>query len=233
MSGKLYLVPSFLGETDAGSVFPEINREVVSRIHYFIVEEERTARRFLKKIVPSIIIDDLTFFVLNEHTREEEILHYLDAAAEGNEIALLSEAGMPCVADPGAMVVRLAHETGVPVIPLVGPSSVFLSLAASGFNGQSFAFHGYLPIDKVQRARKIRELEMAVRSGQTQIFIETPYRNTAMFEALLQTCRPDTLLCIGCDITMPTESIVTSTISSWKKRKPDLHKRPAVFLLGQ
>lgn len=233
MTGKLFLIPAFLGEGDADSVFPATNKHIAGNIHHYIVEDERSARRFLKKLNPAIVIDQLTFYLLDEHTRDEEILHYLDATKDGNDMGLLSEAGMPCIADPGAMVVRMAHELGVSVIPLTGPSSIFLALAASGFNGQSFAFHGYLPIEKPSRAKKIKELEQMAHRGQTQIFIETPYRNIAMFDAIVQTCRPDTMLCIACDVSLESESIHTRSVATWKHHKPDIHKRPAIFLLGQ
>lgn len=232
MKGNLYLIPSFLGGGEAGNVFPGFNLETAGRLRYFIVEDERTARRFLKKIAPAIIIDDLSFYLLNEHSREEDLLHHLDPALNGEDIGLVSEAGMPCIADPGALVVRRAHELGIRVIPMIGPSSIMLALAASGMNGQSFAFHGYLPIDKPARSRRLKELENAARQGQTQLFIETPYRNSAMLDAVVQSCRPDTLLCIACDISLETEQIHTMSIAQWKKAKPDLHKRPALFLLG-
>ncbi len=233
MKGSLYLLPSFLGGGEADDVFPGLNLKTAGRLRHFIVEDERTARRFLKKIQPSLVIDELSFFLLNEHTRDEEIIHYLDPAMEGLDIGLLSEAGMPCIADPGAWVVRMAHELGVRVIPLIGPSSIMLSLAASGMNGQSFAFHGYLPIDKPARSRRLKELESAARRGQTQIFIETPYRNNAMLEAVIQSCQPATMLCVACDISLETEMIRTQSVATWKSAKADLHKRPAIFLLGQ
>jgi 16S rRNA (cytidine1402-2'-O)-methyltransferase len=231
--GKLILIPSELGDTAFSAVFPELNRELIRDLRHFIVEDERTARRFIKKCVPAADISALQFFLLNEHTPIEDIYNYLDAALQGNHIGLLSEAGMPCIADPGAGVVRMAHEKGIEVLPLIGPSSVFLALAASGFNGQSFCFHGYLPVDKSQRNKRIKELEQNARQkGQTQIFIETPYRNIAMFEALLQNCRPDTSLCIACNITTSAEYIRTFSIAQWKNQHPDLHKKPAIFLLN-
>jgi 16S rRNA (cytidine1402-2'-O)-methyltransferase len=231
-SGKLYLIPSFLGESLPETVFPSRNIEAVSLIRYFIVEEERTARRFLKSINKSIDISLLQFHLLNEHTQAGEISSYLNAAMEGHDIGLLSEAGMPCIADPGAKIVSMAHQKGITVVPLTGPSSVFLSLAASGFNGQNFCFHGYLPIEKADRIRKIQEIEKQIYAkNQTQIFIETPYRNMAILDALLSTCRASCLLCIAVDITLPTEIIKTQTIENWRKNKPELNKRPAVFLL--
>jgi 16S rRNA (cytidine1402-2'-O)-methyltransferase len=231
-NGKLYLIPSFLGETSSEKVFPFHNMETIVSINHFIVEEIKTARRFLKTISKAIEISDIYFYLLNEHTKPEEISAYLDAATQGNDIGLLSEAGMPCVADPGAAIVRMAHEKGITVIPMTGPSSIFLALSASGFNGQNFTFHGYLPIDKTARAKKIREIELQVYSkNQTQIFIETPYRNMAVLETLLETCRSETALCIAADITSDSEFIKTKSIAGWKMSKPELNKRPAVFLL--
>ncbi len=233
MKGKLYLIPAALGESDADKVFPLHNLKVMALIKHFVVEDERTARRFLKKLNPATDISSLTFYLLDEHTRTQEILNYLDAASTGENIGLLSEAGMPCIADPGAAVVRMAHEMGIAVVPLIGPSSIFLALAASGFNGQQFCFHGYLPIDKLPRIKRIKDLEQYANTrGQTQIFIETPYRNNAMMEAILQSCRPDTMLCVACDVSLETESIHTHSISTWKTKKTDFHKRPAIFLLG-
>lgn len=230
--GKLYLIPSFLGNTIVERVFPFYNMETIVSINHFIVEEIRTARRFLKKISKAIDVENMNFYILNEHTKPEEISHFLDATLEGNDIGLLSEAGMPCIADPGAAIVKMAHEKGITVIPLIGPSSLFLALAASGFNGQNFCFHGYLPIEKTVRSRKIKELEQsAYTKNQTQIFIETPYRNGAMFDALLKNCRSTTHLCIAADLTLETEFIRTLTIEQWKKTAIDLNKKPAVFLL--
>jgi 16S rRNA (cytidine1402-2'-O)-methyltransferase len=230
--GNLYLIPSFLGETAPEKEFPVCNLETIVGINDFIVEEIRTARRFLKKISKTFDISAINFCILNEHTGAQEMSSYLDAALNGKDMGLLSEAGMPCVADPGAVIVRMAHEKGIRVIPLPGPSSVFLALAASGFNGQNFCFHGYLPVEKSARALKIKELEQtAYARNQTQIFIETPYRNNAMFDALLHNCRPGTLLCIAADITLETEFIRTNTISQWKNQGAELNKKPAVFLL--
>jgi 16S rRNA (cytidine1402-2'-O)-methyltransferase len=231
-TGKLYLIPSFLGESPADQVFPIRNAHLVALLTDFIVEDERTARRFLKKINPYIDISLLTFHLLNEHTDDKDISSYLDATTAGRSMGLISEAGMPCVADPGAAIVCMAHEKGISVVPLTGPSSIFLALAASGFNGQNFCFHGYLPKDKNERGKKIKELERFAHSlNQTQIFIETPYRNHVMFDALMNYCNPSTLLCIAADITTESEFIRTQTISAWKKQVPDLDKRPAVFLL--
>jgi 16S rRNA (cytidine1402-2'-O)-methyltransferase len=233
MKGILYLIPSALGDAPSPPDFPEINLKVIETLHHFVVEDVRTARRFLKKILPAIIIDNLSFQILDEHTKPEEVSVLLAPAIEGENMGLLSEAGLPCVADPGALLVSYAHENGVKIVPLTGPSSVFLALMASGFNGQNFAFSGYLPVDKKEKASKIRELEVsAYLQDQTQIFIETPYRNQQMMEALVETCRLQTRICIAVNLTMPDETIITRTIEQWKRMKwPEIQKKPAVFLL--
>ena len=233
MKGTLYLIPSTLGESSPVSNLPEINSRVIEKLNQFIVEDLRTARRFLKKVLPAIDIDRLAFYILNEHTRPEEISTLLVPLLEGRDMGLLSEAGLPCVADPGAMLVSQAHESGVKIVPLSGPSSIFLALMASGFNGQNFAFSGYLPIDKKERIVKIKELEsQAYQKDQTQIFIETPYRNHQMMEALTSTCHPQTRICIAFDLTLPGETVLTCTARQWNMNKwPDFQKKPAVFLL--
>jgi 16S rRNA (cytidine1402-2'-O)-methyltransferase len=233
MKGTLYLIPSALGDETSSSGFPEINLRIVEKLHHFVVEDVRTARRFLKKILPGIKIDDLSFQILNEHTPLQDVTLLLAPILEGSDMGLLSEAGLPCVADPGSLLVGYAHENGVKIIPLTGPSSVFLALMASGFNGQNFAFSGYLPIDKKERASKIRELEAsAYQQDQTQIFIETPYRNQQMMETLVETCRSQTRICIAVNLTMPDELILTRTAEQWKRMKwPEIQKKPAVFLL--
>lgn len=233
MKGTLYLIPSTLGDTSSSNNLPEVNLRVIEKLHHFVVEDLRTARRFLKKILPGLVIDDLFFQILNEHTPLQEVSSLLAPALEGMDMGLLSEAGLPCVADPGALLVSHAHKNGVKIVPLTGPSSVFLALMASGFNGQNFAFSGYLPIDKRERAAKIRELESsAYQQDQTQIFIETPYRNHQMMEALVEICRPQTLICMAVNLTMPDELIITNTAEQWKRVKwPDIQKKPAVFLL--
>jgi len=233
MKGILYLIPSTLGETSPVSNIPEHNLGIIEKLHHFVVEDLRTARRFLRKVMHGINIDAKTFQILNEHTRPEEISALLTPLMEGQDMGLLSEAGLPCVADPGALLVSHAHENGIKVVPLSGPSSVFLALMASGFNGQNFAFCGYLPIDKKERISKIRELESsAYQHDQTQIFIETPYRNQQMMEALVETCRPQTKICIAFDLTLPGETVITYTAKQWNMNKwPDIQKKPAVFLL--
>jgi 16S rRNA (cytidine1402-2'-O)-methyltransferase len=233
MKGILYLIPSALGESTSPADFPEINLEIIEKLHHFVVEDVRSARRFLKKIIPSVNIDELTFQILDEHTKPGEVAPLLSPILEGENMGILSEAGLPCVADPGALLVSYAHENGVKIVPLTGPSSIFLALMASGFNGQNFAFSGYLPVDKKERITKIRELESSVyQHNQTQVFIETPYRNGQMMEALLETCRSHTRICLAINISMPDETIITRTVEQWKRMKwPEIQKKPAVFLL--
>ena len=231
--GTLYLLPSPLGETGIHKAIPAYNIEVISRLKCFIVEEIRTARRFLKKACPQINIDELTFIVNNEHSKEADHQLCIEPLLNDQDTGLLSEAGIPCVADPGAGVVKVARENGIRVIPLAGASSILLALMASGFNGQNFAFHGYLPVDRKERIRKIKEIERAAYSSdQTQIFIETPYRNIQLLDALKMTCLDQTLLCIATDLTLETEQIDVRPVGRWKKgNPPDIHKRPAVFLI--
>ena len=236
MKGKLILFPVPIGAEDIASSLPAANAELLATCHTFIVEELRTARRFLKKAGYPFAIDDTVFFELNEHTSHEEIGNYLDAIEKGENIGLLSEAGLPCVADPGAMITRVAQRRGIEVVPLVGPSSLMLALMASGFNGQSFAFNGYLPVDKSKRAAAIRHLEERLhREHQTQLFIEAPYRNNQMLETLSATLQPNTMICVACDLTMPTQYIRSLTATKWQKErtKVDLHKRNTVFLIGE
>jgi 16S rRNA (cytidine1402-2'-O)-methyltransferase len=234
MKGILYLVPNTLGNPDTKASIPEGIKERVMHIPVFIVENLRNARRYLKLLNSEIDIDSLTFFELNEHTQEHEIPTYLEALGKGHDAGIISEAGVPGVADPGAAVVRIAHEKGIRVVPLTGPSSILLALMASGLNGQSFRFHGYLPVKRPERIKRIQEIEQeVVRKGETQLFIEAPYRNDALLADILDHCRPSTWLCIAADITMETEFISTRTVSSWKRKKPALHKRPVLFLLGR
>ena len=230
---SLYLIPNLLSETPWQVVLPQPISEIVSNLRFFIVEDVRNARRFLKKIDPSINIDELAFFELNKFTTEQQKVEYMKPLTEGSDIGLLSEAGCPGVADPGADMVKLAHQRNYRVIPLVGPSSILLALMASGLNGQQFAFHGYLPVKQPERISKIQQLEKQAYSlKQTQIFIETPYRNNPLIHDLLKSCQPSTLLCIAADLTSENEFIQTRSISLWKKQVPDLDKRPAIFLLG-
>ncbi|MDR1762884.1 MAG: SAM-dependent methyltransferase [Dysgonamonadaceae bacterium] len=233
MAANLYLVPVTLGETEISKVLPSYNRDIILSVKHFIVENARTARRFLKQTEPSIDIDSLTFFTLNKHTSPAELSDFLKPAEAGFPVAALSEAGCPAIADPGADVVAIAQRKGIRVVPLVGPSSILLALMASGFNGQNFAFNGYLPIDNDQRIRALKTLEQKVYSeNQTQLFIETPYRNGKLAQEILKTCRPATKLCIAADITLETECIKTATVTEWKKRQlPDLAKRPCIFAI--
>lgn len=231
METALYLIPVMLSDEPLEKVLPAHNLAIVRGIRHFIVENVRSARRFLKKCDKSIDIDSLTFYVLDEHTRPEEMTGYLDPLAEGLPMGVISEAGCPAVADPGADVVAMAHSRGLKVVPLVEPSSILLALMASGFNGQSFAFQGYLPIDAGKRGRKLREMERAIHDGQTQIFIETPYRNNRLIAELGNAVRGDLRLCVACDITGAGESIVTRTVREWGKAEYDYDKRPAIFLL--
>ena len=232
METALYLLPVTLGDTPVEKVLPAYNKEIITEIKYFIVEDVRSARRFLKKVDRSIVIDDLTFFTLNKHTSPEEISGFLKPLAEGNSMGVISEAGCPAVADPGADVVAIAQRKNYKVVPLVGPSSIILSVMASGFNGQSFAFHGYLPIDANDRQKRLKELESRVYSeNQTQLFIETPYRNNKMMEDIIKACRPQTKLCIAANITCDGEYIKTRTLKEWNGKLPDLSKIPCIFLI--
>jgi len=243
MQGKLILFPVPIGADDIDVSLPPHNMQLLASCRTFIVEELRTARRFLKKAgYPHPIGEpdkdgiETVFYELNEHTPHSEIGGYLDAIKRGENIGLLSEAGLPCVADPGAMITRAAQHLGIEIVPLVGPSSLMMALMASGFNGQNFAFVGYLPVDRSRRASAIRHLEeRMIREHQTQLFIEAPYRNNQMLEALATTLKPQTLVCVATDLTLPTQMIRTKPCSKWKteRAKVDLHKRNTVFLIGQ
>ncbi len=230
---NLYLVPNVLSECDWQSVLPAGIKQIVTNTRYFIVEDVRTVRRFLKQVNPEININELTFFELNKFTQPSDLPMFLKPALDGNDIAVVSEAGCPGVADPGADVVRIAHQKGIKVVPLVGPSSVLLALMASGMNGQNFAFNGYLPVKPAERVKALQELEKKAKfSHQTQIFIETPYRNNQLLQDILKSCQPQTLLCIAADITGNEELIVTKSIQQWKTAIPELHKKPVIFLIG-
>ena len=235
MNGKLFLFPVTIGAEEVTRSLPAANGELLDQCSVFVVEELRSARRFLRRAGYSRPIDETTFYLLNEHTAEAETAHYLDPIFNGQNVGLLSEAGLPCVADPGAMITRQAQRLGIEVVPLVGPSSLMLALMASGLNGQNFAFVGYLPVDRSERAHALRRLEeRALREGQTQIFIEAPYRNNQMLEAICQTLRPATQVCVATDITMPTQSIRTMSVAQWARLRVEvnLHKRNTVFLVG-
>lgn len=232
MKQTLYLIPVLMGETSVDQVIPAYNTGIATKLNYFIVENIRTARRFLKKCDPDIDIDSLTFFELNKHTNKKDISGFLDPMKSGNSIGVMSEAGCPGVADPGADVVAIAQQKGYKVVPLVGPSSILMAIMGSGFNGQSFTFHGYLPIDSNERVNRIKKLEArAYSEDQTQLFIETPYRNMKLAEDILHHCMPKTKLCIATNITCEDEYIVTKTIKEWRRNLPDINKKPTVFLL--
>lgn len=230
--GTLYLIPVALGGEQVRASLSDAALRVLPGLRHFIVEEPKSARRFLKAAGYPHPLATVEFETLNEHTRAAELPGLLAPLLKGSDCGLLSEAGCPAIADPGAALVRLAHEHGIRVVPLVGPSSVLLALMASGMNGQRFTFHGYLPVDKAQRRLKLLALERAsLQQDMTQIFIETPYRNRELLQALLETCRAATLLCLATDITLATESIRTQAIGAWKKKPPEINRRPTVFLI--
>ena len=232
MDTALYLLPVTLGDTELNTVLPAYNIEIIQGIKHFIVEDVRSARRFLKKVDREFDIDSLSFYPLNKHTSAEDISGYLEPLLAGQSMGVISEAGCPAVADPGADVVAIAQRKNLKVVPLVGPSSIILSVMGSGFNGQSFAFHGYLPIEPGERVKRIKQLEQRIYSeNQTQLFIETPYRNHKMVDDPLQNCRPQTKLCIAANLTCEGEYIKTRAISEWKGKVPDLSKIPCIFLL--
>lgn len=229
---SLYLIPVTLGDTPINNVLPDYNELVILTINYFIVENIRSARRFLKKTNPSINIDNLTFFELNKHTDIDQIEEYLSPLKDGNNVGVISEAGCPAIADPGADIVAIAQRNGLKVVPLVGPSSILMSLMASGFNGQCFSFNGYLPVDASERIRKIKQMENRIyQEDQSQIFIETPYRNIKLVEDLIKNCTPSTKLCIAMNITCGDEFIKTLPVKSWNKKLPDMNKKTCIFLL--
>lgn len=232
MNPALYLIPNLLGDTPTDQVLPPYNRDIILGIRHFIVEDVRTARRFLKQVDRSIDIDQLTFYTLNKHTNPEEVASMLKPLEEGNPMGVISEAGCPAVADPGADVVAIAQRKGLQVVPLVGPSSIILAVMGSGFNGQSFAFNGYLPIEPDERIKTLKKLEQrAYTENQTQLFIETPYRNSKMMADILKACRPQTYLCIAAGLTTKEEYIKTRTIKDWNGKLPILEKIPCIFLI--
>ncbi|WP_103071481.1 SAM-dependent methyltransferase [Aquimarina sediminis] len=230
--GKLYLIPTRLGDDVPLEVLPISIKKVLEQVNHYIVENEKPARRFIKKVSPSKSQRSIILNTVNKYTDPSEIPDYLTPCLNGESIGLLSDAGCPGIADPGAEVVRIAHEKGIPVTPLVGPSSILLAMMSSGMNGQNFTFNGYLPIDKNERKSTIKRLEKtSLEKNQSQIFIETPYRNDKMFEDLKSILNTNTRLCIACDITLTTEFIVTKTIEEWKKAEIDLHKRPTIYII--
>lgn len=233
-SGKLYLIPCLLGGEDP-SILPEHNKKILQQIDVFAVENLRSARRFLRSVGYTKNFDtEVTFLEFDKHQNNQNFNPILTALKNGKNAGIISEAGNPCIADPGFQLVALAHKQQIEVVPLVGPSSILLALIASGFNGQQFSFHGYLPIENAERTKKLKQLENEVeKTGATQIFMETPYRNQKLFEQLLQAFHPDTKLCIAADLTLKTEFISTQTINNWKKMNIELHKRYVIFLIGR
>lgn len=232
MSTTLYLIPTLLGNDEFERSIPSWNLKIIDKINLFVVENEKSARRFIKTILPNKKQADLEIHILDKNTSAEE-LHELTQLFRQNEaIGILSEAGLPVVADPGSKLVRLAHKSGVKVVPLVGASSIMLALMASGMNGQNFSFHGYLPIDKAERKKAIQNLEVKSRTtNSTQIFMETPYRNNQLLEDLIKYCQPSTLICVAVNLTMDDEVIQTLKANQWAQKKTDFHKKPAIFLL--
>jgi 16S rRNA (cytidine1402-2'-O)-methyltransferase len=231
VNGKIYLIPVTLGGDDFLKVIPEKVISLTKHLRFFIVEDLRSARRFLRLIDREFPIDDTVFFELNEHTGESDISHYLEPILKGSDIGLLSEAGLPGIADPGARIVAMAHRRKITVTPLSGPSSIILALISSGLNGQNFSFNGYLPVKPEDRSFRIKELEKKASEGYAQIFMETPYRNQKMLDSLLSVCHNDTLLCIAVDITLPSESIRTMKIAEWKKDPPVLKDKLVVYVM--
>lgn len=232
MKGTLYLIPSPLGDNDPAEVIPASVLELIPTLTHFFVEELRTARRYLSKTRLKGHIDSLSLYELNEHTGPAAIEEYIKVLLDGNNAGLISEAGLPAVADPGSNLVALAHKHNIKVVPLSGPSSIVLSLIASGMNGQNFAFNGYLPVKPEERKSKIKQIEkLSLTSGQSQIIIETPYRNNSLFEDIIKICHSTTRLAIAANITLPDAFIKTKTIEEWKREKLDLNKKPCVFIL--
>jgi 16S rRNA (cytidine1402-2'-O)-methyltransferase len=231
MAGRLFLIPVTLGGEDFTGVIPDPVLEITRNLRFFIVEELRSARRYLRLIDKQFPVDESHFSVLNEHTSENELDEFLEPLKEGSDIGLMSEAGLPCIADPGARIVSIAHKKNYRVIPLSGPSSIIMALISSGLNGQNFTFNGYLPVKPAEKTAKIRDLEKKARDGYSQIFMETPYRSQKMFDTIITTCSNETRLCIASDITLPSESIRTMKLSDWKKNVPDLRDRLVVFVM--
>jgi len=232
--GTLYLLPTILNENSVENSLTVLNIRCIQRLRYFIVEEIKTSRRLLRKTGVTSDFNDFHFLLFNEHSDKKHLEQYIEPLLQGHDMGILSEAGLPCIADPGSEIVKLAHLNKIKVVPLSGPSSIFLALMASGFNGQNFVFHGYLPIEKTARTRKIKEMENTIYSkDQTQIFIEAPYRNLQLFHAIVTTCQTETILCIATELTTEKESIQVKTVKEWKNDIPDINKKPTVFLLYQ
>lgn len=230
--GSLYLIPTTMGESNPFDVLPQTVKSTIDRLTYFIVENDKTARRFIKKISPEKQQNTLRLFSLNKRTEITDYPNFIKPCLDGHSVGIISEAGCPGVADPGAEIVSLAHQNNIKVIPLVGPSSILMAMMGSGMNGQRFAFNGYLPIDKSDKKKAIKDFErLSFEHNQSQLFIETPYRNNKLLEDLIQLLHKDTLLCVACDITLETEYIKTKKIQDWKREKVDLHKRPTIFII--
>ncbi len=230
--GKLFLIPNTLGDSNPMDVLPQTVKRAIELMDTFVVENEKDARKFIKSICPEKVQTNLKLSALNKRTEKSEHFAMIKPCLEGENIGLMSDAGCPGVADPGAAIVKIAHENGIQVVPLVGPSSILLAVMASGMNGQSFAFNGYLPIDKDEKKAMLRSLEkLSVDKNQSQLFIETPYRNNKMLEDLLNTLHVSTSICVAADLTLPTEYIKTMRVSEWKKTKVDLHNRPCIFII--
>ncbi len=229
--GKLFLIPAPLGDAPVRDILPDIVKQTISQLSYFIVENEKTTRRFIKRICPSKKQSEIVVFQLDKHQKSTNLQEFITPLLQGFDMGLLSEAGLPAVADPGSLVVALAHQNNISVKPLTGPSSLMLALMSSGLNGQKFSFEGYLPKEPAALKRKIKQLEqISAKNHCTKICIETPYRNQKLLQSLIKYLHPETLLCVACDLTLPTEFIKTFPVKDWSKNLPDLHKRPAVFL---
>jgi len=229
---KLYLIPNLISENSENYVITNFIKEKILEIKFYIVENVREARRYLKKLNTDINIDDLTFYELNKYTKDDEIYDFLKETNNNNDFGLISDAGLPCIADPGSVIVKIAHQKGIKVVPLVGPSSIFMALMSSGLNGQNFAFNGYIPIEKNAKINKIKQLEQKVKKeNQSQIFMDTPYRNNKLLDDLISTLQSETNLCIAFDITGKNEFITTKKIAEWKKQKPNLDKKPCMFII--
>jgi len=230
--GKVYLIPTTLGDNAPLEVLPISVKGTIERIDHYIVENEKTARRFIKRVSPSKSQPELQLYSLNKYTKPEEIPSFLDPCVHGFDVGIISEAGCPGIADPGADVIRIAHERRIKVVPLVGPSSILMAMMSSGMNGQNFAFNGYLPIDNTERKKMVKNLERVSRDrGQSQIFMETPYRNNKLLKELLRTLQKSTRLCIAADITLPTEFIATKSVHEWSEIELDLDKRPTIYII--
>jgi 16S rRNA (cytidine1402-2'-O)-methyltransferase len=232
-SGTLYLIPVSLGATDNGKLFPLLNLRLLDELEYLVVENEKTARRFIRSTGNKRDFDGLELILLDKRTKQHEISRPIELLLRGKDVGIMSEAGCPGVADPGQILIAQAHQFNITVVPLIGPSSILLGLMASGLNGQGFTFHGYIPIDKRERVNKLRELDTNIsKTGFTQIFMETPYRNQHLFDDILKTCNGNHKLCVAVDITLETEQIKTLAVAEWRTQNIDLHKRPCMFLLG-